>query len=134
MNRVEVSGRLVRDPEIRFLGKSRFPMLELNVAVDNAYGRWNRDTRSTEVEAGYYKVEVPGPYGEALHPQLTKGDEVYIVGSLSQWAFESRKTGETQRKTSIRAELVQPHKPLYFREGITAPDEPETDDYESIPF
>lgn len=108
MNRVELSGRLTREPELRHVGESHFPILELNVAVDDADGRWNSQTKKSEYASGFYKVEARGDYAEALYVVLHKGDEVYVVGSLTQFRSQSREGGPEQTKTAVAAKLVVP--------------------------
>jgi len=106
MNIVEVSGRLTREPEMRFLGQG-FPVLELNVAVDDGFGKWDRETKKTTVGSGFYQVEVFGSYAEELVEVLDKGSELYVKGSLSQWVKENDE-GKKESKTRIRAEVVIP--------------------------
>jgi single-stranded DNA-binding protein len=107
MNHVQIAGRLVRDPEVIYVGATNFPICQINVAVDDGTGRWNRESKKTEYDSGFYQVEVIGDYGVAVSNTLNKGDEVYVVGSLSQWAKKDEQTGEVDRKTRIRATFVQ---------------------------
>jgi single-strand DNA-binding protein len=125
MNRVEISGRLTRDPEIRYLGGSRFPVVSLNVGVDDGEGRWNAETRMVELRSGFYKVEVAGQLAEWLQTQVGKGDEVYVVGSLNQFTIQGRDGKEGQTRTQIRAKVVTvltPHAASVS--GFSAPDNP----------
>jgi single-stranded DNA-binding protein len=108
MNVVEISGKLTREPELRHVGVKEFPILSLNVAVDNAFGRFNPETKKTEVESGFYQVEVKGDYALAFK-NLSRGDAIYVKGSLSQWTMKP-KEGEThgETKTRIAADLLVP--------------------------
>lgn len=108
MNRVELTGRVTRDPELRHVGGSGFPILSINIAVDDAEGRWNKETRKTEYESGFYQVEVKGPYAEALTRYIVRGANVYVVGSLSQWKKTGNDGGEPETKTRISATMVVP--------------------------
>lgn len=104
MNIVELSGRLTREPEMRFLGQG-YPVLEMNLAVDDGFGRWNKESKKTEVGSGFYQVEVFGNYAEQLVEDLEKGSEVYVKGSLTQWTKE-KEDGTKESKTRIRGEVV----------------------------
>lgn len=106
MNIVELSGRLTREPEMRFLGQG-FPVLEMNLAVDDGFGRWDRETKKTQVGSGFYQIEVFGNYAEQLVEDLEKGSEVYVKGSLTQWT-KDKEDGSKDTKTRIRAEIVIP--------------------------
>lgn len=134
MNRVEISGRVTREPEVRYVGNTRFPILGLNVAVDNGTGRWNSETRKTEYESGFYQVEVVGQYGEMVADMVKRGDEVYVVGSLSQFTTQPKGEGESKTHTRIKATLVQPltgvRGPAPQRDRIAPPDEPPVDPWE----
>ena len=104
MNVVEVTGRLTRDPELRRFGASNFPIATLNLGVENGEGRWNRDTQVSEVESGFYKVEVKGQLAEQVAADARKGDELYVKGSLSQ--FTAGKDEARETKTQIAAKVV----------------------------
>lgn len=130
MNIVEVSGRLTREPEMRFLGQG-FPVLELNVAVDDGFGRWDRETKKTQVGSGFYQAEVFGNYAEELVELLDKGSEVYIKGSLTQWTKE-KEDGSKESKTRIRADVVIPRgKPRQQAQRTQGP--PQGDPWQSGP-
>lgn len=124
MNIVLISGRLSRDPDLRFVGQN-YPLCSMNVAVEDAEGRWNRETKKMEVDSGFYQVEVFGDYGQYLSQTLTKGDRVLVLGSLSQWHTQPREGKESETKTRIRGTMVQlldaPRQP---REPIQPPAEP----------
>ena len=131
MNRVEISGRLTRDPEIKYVGDARFPILSLNVAVDNGNGRFNRETRKTEYESGFYQVEVVGAYAERLLQHLNKGDEIYALGSLSQFTTQPKSEGESKTHTRIKAVVVTPLVGMpggAAQGGFAPPAAPMTDD------
>lgn len=132
VNRVEVSGRLTRDPEVKYLGEYRFPVASLNIAVDDGVGRWNRETKKTEYGSGFYQVEVVGQYGEFVANWASRGDEVYVVGSLSQFSTGGRDGGETKTHTRIKATVVQVlNAPSGFQaQQIAPPPEPEVDPWE----
>lgn len=104
MNIVQVTGRLVRDPELRFVGNG-YPIAELNIAVDDANGRYDKETKKSFVGSGFYQVEIPGNYGELIVEQVEKGDNVHVSGSLTQWVKE-KEDGTKESRTRIRADVV----------------------------
>lgn len=108
MNIVEVVGRLVRDPELKRVGERNWPILTLNMAVDDATGRWNPDTRKTEVGSGFYQMEVSGPYAERVHGwNLSRGDQVWVKGSLSQWRGKKDDGSEGEPRTRIQVAVCE---------------------------
>lgn len=128
MNRVEISGHLTRDPDLRYVGEN-FPICNLNIAVHDDGGRFNRDTKRTETESGFYQVEVKGDYGAYIQSILERGDEVHVVGSLSQWRTQAREGKESETKTRITAKVVTAlTPPRTRRQPIEPPVDPLADD------
>jgi len=128
VNRVEVSGRLTRDPDLRFVGQD-FPICNLNIAVHDDEGRYNRDTKKAEVDSGFYQVEVKGDYGAYIQSILARGDEVHVVGSLSQWRTQARDGRESETKTRITAKVVTPlTSPRQPREPVQPTTDPVADE------
>lgn len=134
MNRVEISGRLTRDPEVRFVGQSDYPICTLNVAVDDDDSRWDRETQKRVVGSGFYRVEVPGEYGRAVHASAQKGDEVHVVGSLTQFQVGRRDSEEKETKTQVKAKVVTVLSGRGVRtDVVTPPSAPPVDDGDIAP-
>ena len=72
MNRITITGRLTRDPELRSL-PSGDPVCKLRLAVDGM---------APKRETGYVDVSAFGPSGEAAARVLTKGYLVAVDGRL----------------------------------------------------
>lgn len=107
LNRVEVSGGIVRDAKLEHL-PSGAPLWEATVAVDETVFSSREGGRV--VHTNYFVVQAWGWLAEELATlSLGKGDEVYVLGSLSQRSFE-RKNGDKESKTRIRALTVTPTK------------------------
>ena len=107
MNVVEIVGRLVRDPELKRVGDRGWPIMSMNVAVDDATGRWNPDTRKTEVGSGFYQVEVHGPYAEQVSTWgLERGDRIWMKGSLSQWRGKKDDDTESEARTRLQVAVM----------------------------
>jgi len=83
MNRITITGRLTRQPELRALPNGD-PVCQLRLAVDGM-GRGSRD------EAGYVNVTVFGKPGQAAHTHLVKGQLVAVDGRLQyrEWETEN---------------------------------------------
>lgn len=98
MNRVELVGTLVRDPEMKTFQYSM--LLTFSIAVNGA--AWNRDTRQQEVTTTFVSVEhwldsIPNDDQIPL-----KGSEVHVVGELTQY----QKEGETRSHTRVRSKVL----------------------------
>lgn len=89
MNRITITGRLTRDPELRPL-PSGDPVCKLRLAVDGmAPGR----------ETGYVDVSTFGKPGEAAARVLTKGYLVAVDGRLEYSTWE--KDGQTRHAYQV---------------------------------
>lgn len=107
MNIVEIVGRLVRNPELKRVGDRGWPILSMNVAVDDATGRWNPDTRKTEIGSGFYQVEAHGPYAEEIVTWgLEQGDRIWMKGSLSQWRGKKDDGSEGEARTRLQVAVM----------------------------
>ena len=105
MNRVEIRGGLVRDPELRLVGAYSTPLLEMTVAVNGT--RYDSQSRSQVVKTTFVSVQVWGHRGEEVMEkyQLAKGDEVYVLGELDQYEQE-KADGTKERKTRVTGLLL----------------------------
>ena len=99
LNRVEISGGLVRDAEFTHL-PSGAPVWEATVVVNEAV--YSAKERASVVRANYIAVNAFGEPAERLASEgLQRGDEVYILGALNQTTIE-RKDGSKESKTKVR--------------------------------
>jgi len=128
INHVILSGRLTRDPELRYTPTGR-AVLNMQIASDRQYlvgDEWRKDVL-------YIRTVLWGPNAERLGGKLVKGSAVVIEGRLiyRQWETEGQKrsTIEIQAmrvqaldKTAAEApETDEPAKPEVmpdFEEGI----------------
>lgn len=86
INRVNISGNLTRDPEMRGSGTS---VLAFGVAVNDR--RKNPDTDEWEDCPNYVDCVLFGRRAQSLQQYLHKGDKVAIEGKLrwSQWESDA---------------------------------------------
>lgn len=123
INDVRVGGGLVRDPELRFL-PSGVALLEFTVAVNDA--RYDSQARSQVVTTEFVACQAWGWLAEKVAGiGLSKGDEVFVLGKLSQREFE-KKDGSKERKTRVVAYLVEPTK--MRQDGRSQPTTPQQPD------
>lgn len=84
INRVEISGNLTRDAELRQTA-SGMPILTFGVAVNDR--RKNPQTGEWEDYANYVDCTMFGNRAQGIAQYLTKGAKVFLAGKLrwSQW-------------------------------------------------
>lgn len=95
INRVNISGNLTRDPELRQT-QGGMAILSLGVAVNDR--RKNQQTGEWEEFPNFVDVTVFGARGEALSRFLSKGAKVAIEGKLrwSQWERDGQKRSKIE--------------------------------------
>ncbi len=102
LNQVVISGRLTRDPEMRYTG-SGVPVLHGRLASNFFYraadGEWNQET----TYAGFVAWQ---GLAERCYENLSKGSAVLITGRLTSSEWETDK-GEKRSQIEIRADRVQ---------------------------
>lgn len=86
INRVEISGNLVRDAEMRS-SRSGMAVLKFSVAVNNR--RKNSQTDEWEEVTSYVDCIMFGRRAEALESRLLRGTKVFVAGRLKQDTWEA---------------------------------------------
>lgn len=103
INRIILTGRLTKDPDLRALPNSNTSVCSLRIAVNgrrrNAAGNW-------EDQPNFFDVTVWGAQGENCKRFLQKGRQIAIDGRLRhrQWTTEE---GQNRSAVDIIAESVQ---------------------------
>lgn len=120
LNRVQLIGRLGRDPETRFTPTGS-KVCSFPVAVDR---RWRGAEGEPKEATDWFNVDAWGRLGEICQEYLHKGRLVYIEGRLKTDRYE--KEGETRYITKVVALQMQmlDRKPEE-EEPITPPSEEE---------
>lgn len=85
MNKIFITGRLTRAPEMR-VTKSGHSVCNISVAANHGFG----DRKATN----FYNVSVWGKQAEACQQYLTKGQEVKVVGDLSLRMYDKKDGGQ----------------------------------------
>ncbi len=100
INRVVVTGNLVRDPEMRQAGETS--ICSLRIAVN---GRRKVGGEWTDVP-GFFDVTVFGKQGESVGRYMAKGKPIAVDGRLDFREWED-KEGQKRSAVGIVAESVQ---------------------------
>lgn len=101
MNRVEITGNLTRDPELKLTTKGN-TILSFSVAVNerqrNASGEW-------EDYPNYVDCVMFGNRAETVSRFLAKGSKVVVEGRLHQSRWE--KDGQRRNKLDVYVDNVE---------------------------
>ena len=96
INRVNISGNLTRDPELRATG-SGMQILRFGVAVNDR--RKNQQTGEWEDYPNFVDCTMFGARAEKLQPYLAKGTKVSIEGKLRYSSWE--RDGQRRSKLEV---------------------------------
>jgi single-strand DNA-binding protein len=81
INCIFLSGRLLRDPELKY-GANGTAYIKTGIAVDDGFG----DKKKTY----FLDIAAFGKLAERMHPELSKGVPVYVEGRLSIEEWEAK--------------------------------------------
>lgn len=99
MNKVQLIGRLTRDPELRYTPNNR-PVAQFTIAVNRRYAK-----ESDEVQADFFRIVIWGKQAENCKTYLSQGSQVGVVGELRNRDYEDR-DGVKRYVTEILASEV----------------------------
>jgi single-strand DNA-binding protein len=117
LNRVQLIGRLGRDPEMRYTPKGT-PSTRFSLAADHS---WTNPEGQRQTQTDWVNIEAWAKLGEICQQYLKKGRLVYVEGRLHTDRWEDDK-GETQYMTKVIATGMQ----MLDRK----PEEPEAGEFE----
>ena len=101
LNRVQLIGRLGRDPESRFTPTGK-KVAHFSIAVSS---RWKSREGELKETTEWVNVEAWERLGETCQEYLQKGSLVYVEGRLKTDKYEDG--GETRYFTKVVAQMVQ---------------------------
>ena len=101
LNRVQLIGRLGRDPEGKFTINGR-RVIHFSVAISN---RWKNRDGETKEYTEWVNIEAWGKLGEICQEYLKKGSLVYLEGRLRTERYEDK--GDTRYFTKVVALQMQ---------------------------
>ena len=132
MNKVVLTGRLVRDAELSYIASAATPKISFTLAVERNY---QKDKNNKKVD--FINCEMIGKHTENLCQYVTKGKQILVEGELNIDNYE--KDGEKRSFTKVKADRLE------FLSGATTEkktntntleftDFQEVNDDEDIPF
>ncbi len=102
LNRVQLIGRLGKDPESRFIPTGK-KVTNFSLAVSN---RWKSAEGEAKESTEWVNIEAWGRLGEVCQQYLHKGRLVFIEGRLKTDKYDD-KSGETRYFTKVVAQTMQ---------------------------
>ncbi len=128
INKVILSGRLTREPELRYT-PAGVAVMTFSVALNRRYkdqsGEWKEEVSFVNVVAWQKQAELAGQY-------LKKGSAVYVEGRLQSRSWETSE-GNKRSTLEVRAERLQ-FLDKVRREEEGAEPKPEEEGAEDVPF
>ena len=108
MNNVVLIGRLVRDPELRFVPGSGMAVANFTMAIDKGLTREKKQEFESQGKptADFIRIVVWGKQAENCSQYLAKGKLVAIQGSIQTGSYKTT-TGETKYTTEVLANRVE---------------------------
>lgn len=101
LNRVQLIGRLGKDPEGRFIPTGK-QVTHFSLAVSN---RWKSKEGETKEYTEWINIEAWGRLGEVCKEYLKKGSLIYLEGRLKTDKYEEG--GESRFYTKVVALAIQ---------------------------
>jgi single-strand DNA-binding protein len=126
LNRVQLIGRLGKDPESHFTPKGK-QVTHFSLAVSS---RWKSAQGETHEATEWVNIEAWARLGEICQQYLHKGSLVFLEGRLKTDKFED-KGGETRYFTKVVAVAMQMLDKKQAEEDAGALIEEEAADYEA---
>ena len=100
MNSVELIGRLVRDPEVRYTSGSQMAVATFTIAIDRP------QKEGQQKQTDFPRITVFGRQAETCEKYLKKGRLVAIQGRIQTGSYTD-KNGETRCTTDVVANRVE---------------------------
>lgn len=104
INRVNISGNLTRDPEVR-TSASGSAIMHFGVAVNDRSK--NQRTGEWEDRPNFIDCTMFGTRAESISRFLSKGAKVAIEGKLRWSQWDDRKTGEKRSKVEVIVDEIE---------------------------
>lgn len=126
MNKVILTGRLTKDPEVRYsTGANATCVARYTLAVDR---RFKKDG---EASADFINCVAFGKTGEFAEKYLTKGTKIAVVGRIQTGSYTDKDTGKKVYTTDI---VVEEHEFCESKGTSSAPQaKTDADGFVSVP-
>lgn len=100
MNKIIISGRLVRDAELSYIASTATPKMNFSLAVERNY---QKDKNNKKVD--FINCEQLGKHVENLCQYVTKGKQILVEGELNIDNYE--KDGEKRSFTKVKVDRLE---------------------------
>ena len=100
MNKVVLTGRLVRDAELSYIASTSTPKMSFSIAVERNY---QKDKNNKKVD--FINCEQLGKHVENLCQYVTKGKQILVEGELNIDNYE--KDGEKRSFTKVKVDRLE---------------------------
>lgn len=100
MNKIIISGRLVRDAELSYIASTATPKMNFSIAVERNY---QKDKNNKKVD--FINCEQLGKHVENLCQYVTKGKQILVEGELNIDNYE--KDGEKRSFTKVKVDRLE---------------------------
>ena len=100
MNKIIISGRLVRDAELSYIASTATPKISFTLAVERNY---QKDKNNKKVD--FINCEMIGKHTENLCQYVTKGKQILVEGELNIDNYE--KDGEKRSFTKVKVDRLE---------------------------
>ena len=100
MNKVVLTGRLVKDSELNYIGATGTPKMVFTLAVERNY---QKDKNNKKVD--FINMEMIGQHTEKLAQYVTKGKAILVEGELNIDNYE--KDGERRSFTKVKVDRLE---------------------------
>ena len=127
MNKVVLTGRLVRDAELSYIASTATPKMSFSMAVERNY---QKDKNNKKVD--FINCEQLGKHVENLCQYVTKGKQILVEGELNIDNYE--KDGEKRSFTKVKVDRLEFLSNATTEKKTDEPQFQEFDTDEDIPF
>ena len=130
MNKIILTGRLVKDAELGFIGATGTPKMNFTLALERNY---QKDKNNKKVD--FINCEMLGQHTEKLSQYVTKGKAILVEGELNIDNYE--KDGEKKSFTKVkvdRLEFLAGNSNNENKANANTLEFQEVDDNDDIPF
>lgn len=126
MNRVCMTGRLTRDPEVRYI-QSGTAVCDIGLAVGSTW--FDKAANQRKEEVSFIDVTAFGRLAEVIGEYGSKGRQVAVEGRLKQETWDDKSTGQKRSKIKVIADSLV----LLGRHGDSQEPKKEPEDYADPP-
>ena len=108
MNSVNLIGRLVRDPDLRYT-QSQQAVCSFTLAVDKKLSREKRQEAEAagRPTADFPRIMIWGKQAESVSRYLSKGSQCAVIGRIQTGSYQDKETGKTVYTTDILADNIE---------------------------